>query len=206
MAWIGLIALLLAVVLQFVRREQSMAFGICLLVLLVIPLRGHLRLALGKAPRGPSRPLCALKCGSRHTERGSLRLERPAGSPRELDSMTGPEQVQLRWRTSARSPAAASPSEHAEPVAFALPRPQSQIRQRLRLYEGAGGISGFAFLHLFLPLGWWTPAEPRLLRLLDWGMAPPSSFPVSCLGCLPSVSIEGRLPHQFHDDDLITHL
>jgi hypothetical protein len=57
MAWIALIALLLAAVLQFVRREQGMVFGICLLILLVIPSKGHLRLAFGKMQPRPCKPL-----------------------------------------------------------------------------------------------------------------------------------------------------
>ena len=55
MVWIAIMAFLLALLVQSMQGRSGLAFGICVVVLTMLPAKRHLRLAFGRVNPGANR-------------------------------------------------------------------------------------------------------------------------------------------------------
>ncbi len=63
MAWIALVAFVLALAVQVRRQEAGLAWFLCMTVVFMLPARSHIRLAFAKVPRVADEPLTPCRAG-----------------------------------------------------------------------------------------------------------------------------------------------
>ncbi len=63
MAWIALVAIVVALALEFRRHEAGLAGFLCVTVVFMLPARNHLRLVFAKGPRVPDKALTPRRAG-----------------------------------------------------------------------------------------------------------------------------------------------